>query len=49
MQDRGFNELGPICLRPDFKNRGEVGEVIVEFDDEDSERWLPDGQPCFEG
>lgn len=48
MQVRCFSGLGPIGLRPDFENRGEVGEVIVELDDEDAERWSPDNRPCFE-
>ena len=48
MHVRCFSGLGPIGLRPDFKNRGEVGEVTVELDDEEAERWLLDDRPCFE-
>jgi len=47
-QVRCFNGLGPIGLRPDFKNRGEVGEVTVELDDEEAERWSLDNRPGFE-
>ena len=38
MQVRCFNGLGPGGRRPDFKNRGEVGEAIVELEDEEEER-----------
>ena len=48
MHVRCFNGLGPIGLRPDFENRGEVGEVTVELDDEEAERWSLDNRPGFE-
>lgn len=48
MHVRCFSGLGPIGLRDDFENRGEVEEVIVELDDEDAERWSLDNRPCFE-
>ena len=48
MHVRCFNGLGPIGLRSDLKNRGEVGEVIVELDDEEVERWSLDNRPGFE-
>lgn len=38
MQLRCFSGLGPGGRRLDFKNRGEVGEVIVELDEEEAER-----------
>ena len=47
-QVHGFGGLGPIGLRPDLKNRGEVVEVIVELDDEDAECWSLDNHPCLE-
>ena len=49
MHVRCFSGLGPIGPRPDFKNRGEVGEVTVELDDEEAERcWSLDNRPGFE-
>ena len=47
MHVRCFNGLGPIGLRPDFRNRGEVGEVTVELDDEETERWSLENRPGF--
>ena len=48
MDVRCFSGLGPIGLRSDFKNRGEVGEVIVELDDDEVLRWSLDNRPGFE-
>ena len=46
MQVRCFNGLNPVGLRPAFKNRGGVGEVIVDLD-EDANRRSPDNRPCL--
>ena len=42
-----FNGLGPIGLHSNFRNRGEVGEVIVELDDNEVEHWSLDNRPSF--
>ena len=48
MHVRCFSGLGPIGLRSDFGNRGEVGDVIVEFDEDELERWSLENRPDFE-
>lgn len=48
IQTRCFDGLGPGGHRPDFENRGEVGEVIAELEDEEVERRSLDNRAGFE-